>query len=373
MAVETHVNDGTTLPEGWEQCEQEIINEFFEQRVPAALKENPVHGSGLTPKSCSASDCLDYARALMQGSPIALVSNQGCNSYTLICLERDRIIQFRAAELNIRALDEAKQIYGDLVASTIHHHDFVLPVYTYNILPGQLHVWQKVPRAAFPLERERSTTVDMANFIATASHFPHSQDLFEDSSWTKSAYTALQCLKRNASLRQIAPEIYTEIEGLSTRLHLLDTLPAVLTHMDLAGQNVFVDKFTGTITGVIDFAEARTEAFGINIFAFYENHVGSMEDGHWSPYDMPAGEQHLGLSVCEVLEKAFWDTLWANTASNLKKNDFSTAVGVALGVGIINRYFVRGMLDEIDLAKRVHVVSLNYATGILLHLRDNGQ
>ena len=41
-------------------------------------------------------------------------------------------------------------------------------------------------------------------------------------------------------------------------------------------------------------------------------------------------------------------------------------------MGIINRYFVRGILDEIDLTKRVHVISLDYAKEILLHLKDSG-
>ncbi|KAF6225994.1 hypothetical protein HO173_012624 [Letharia columbiana] len=54
-----------------------------------------------------------------------------------------------------------------------------------------------------------------------------------------------------------------------------------------------------------DFGEARIEAFGINIFALYENHVGGMENGHWSPYNRPAGEQYPGLSVSDILTKAF--------------------------------------------------------------------
>ena len=130
----------------------------------------------------------------------------------------------------------------------------------------------------------------------------------------------------------MAPEIYTLVTSLGTRLHLLDALPGVLTHLDLGGQSSFVDKETGALTGVIDFDEARTEAFGINIFTLYENHIGSMEDGHWSPYDIPAGVQHPGLSVSEVLTKAFWDALWAYTAPSLRGEEFEEAVGVALRV-----------------------------------------
>lgn len=184
------------------------------------------------------------------------------------------------------------------------------------------------------------------------------------------ANAAMQRLEHNASLKNLAPDLHTLIATLSNMLYLLDTLPAVLTHLDLAGQNIFVDRDAGTLTRVIDFEEARTEAFGINIFTLYENHIGSMDNGHWSPYDMPAGEEYPGLSVSKVLTKAFWDALWANTAPGLERNTFEEAVGIALRVGIINRYFVRGMLDDIDLEKRVHAVSLDYAREILLHLRD---
>ena len=155
--------------------------------------------------------------------------------------------------------------------------------------------------------------------------------------------------------------------SVGSKLHLLDTLP------DVAGQNIFVDKAIGNLTGVIDFAEARTEALGIHIFTLYENHFGSMEAGHWTPFDMPAGEQYPGLSVSEVLTKVFRDSLWKNMAPGLRREDLEKAVGVALRVEIINRYLVRGMLDEIDLGKRVHVISLDYAREILVFLRDLSQ
>lgn len=373
MALETYIQAGMTMPQGWEASEQETIKEFFDEKVPTTFNERAVHDSAFAPKGCSASECFQYATTRMPGTPIALVHHQGCNSYTLICPERNQIIQFRASKLNIKAISEARQMYGDLVAKTDYHDDFVFPVYTYNVLPGQLHVWQKVSRDSFPLEREKITVIDLARFIATASHFPHSKERYDNSSWTKSASSTVQRLEHNSSLKQMAPEIFSLFKSLSTNLHLLDTLPAVLTHLDLGGQNFFVDKETGALTGMIDFDEARTEAFGINIFALYKNHIGSMEDGHWSPYNMPAGEQYPGLSVSEILTKAFWDALWAYTAPSVRREEFEEAVGVALRVGIINRYFLRGMLDEIDLTKRVHVISLDYAKEILLHLNSSAR
>ena len=372
MALKTHVDEGLILPESWEESEQEIINDFFNEKIPAALHEREVREPGFTSKGCSASDCLEYAKFLMQGMPIALANNQGFNSYTLTCPGRHRIIQFRTSELNTKVIDEARQMYGDLVAKTARHRDFVLPVYSYNILPGQLHAWQRVTRDSFPLEREKRTVTDLGKLIAIATHFPHAKDRFVDNSWTMSANSTLQRLEQNSTLRQMAPELYSLITSLSTKFHLLDTLPGVLTHLDLGSQNIFVDKDTGGITGVVNSDEARTEAFGINIFSLYERYIGSMEDEHWSPYGMPAGEQHPGLSVSDVLTSAFWDSLWANTASGWDRKVSEEAVGVAIRVGVINRYFVGGMLDEIDLENRMHVISLDYARGILLYLEDTG-
>lgn len=80
------------LPTGWEASEQETIKEFFDEKVPTAFKKRAIHDSGLKPKDCTASKCVQYATTLMLGTPIALVDHQGCNSYTLICLERNQII-----------------------------------------------------------------------------------------------------------------------------------------------------------------------------------------------------------------------------------------------------------------------------------------
>lgn len=41
------------------------------------------------------------------------------------------------------------------------------------------------------------------------------------------------------------------------------------------------------------------------------------------------------------------------------------ATTVAIGIGIINQYFIKGMLDHIDETKKVHRLSLEYARGIL--------
>lgn len=373
MASKIHVDAGLALPDGWEEHQHALIEDFFNEKVPAALQEKEIQEPGFKSKGCSATNCLEYAKFLMQGMPISLDIDQGLNSYTLTCPGRDRIIQFRTNELNIKAINEARRTYGDLIPRTIRHHDFVLPVYTYNILPGHLHAWRHVARDPFPLEREKRTITDLAKFIATATHFPHSKDRYSDDSWTISANATLQRLEQNLSRRQMAPDLHTRITSLKTKLHLLHTLPPVLTHPDLTSPNIFIQKDTGLLTGVLNSSSTRTEAFGTNIYALYEKYLGSMQDGHWSPYDMPAGESHPGQTVIEVLRGAFWDSLWGNAAAGLRREVDGEAVGVAVRVGVVNRY-LEGMGDESerDSEEGVRVISVNYAREIWRYLDESG-
>lgn len=65
----------------------------------------------------------------------------------------------------------------------------------------------------------------------------------------------------------------------------------------------------------------------------------------------------------EVLEAAFWTTLWTNLAPGVRCQRL--AIGVAINVGIISRYFVDEMLERIDPKNPAHMRSLDHARGIL--------
>ena len=365
MALETQTDPELVLPPGWNESEQVMINNFFDNRVPKVAKT-----------TCSASECHDFARSLMEGKVIVLVNNQGFHSYTLACPESNQIIQFRLKELDLKSIDEAKKIYAHLVSSVTYHNGFKLPVYTMGIVPGVAHCWQEPPRTVFPLERELKTVTDIAKLIAASSHFPHpSADCKEDSK-TKSAHSTFKRLEQNSSLKAIAPDVYAEVTSITAKLHLLQNLPLVLSHPDLVGLNVFVDRISGAITGLIDFDGAEIEALGISIFTLYESFIGSMENRHWSPYDMRAGETHGSeTTVCQVLESAFWETFWANVSPKVNKEQSKEALSVALRVGIVNRYMGdSNMLGEVDFEKRHgDERSLDYVKGILSYLRGSSE
>lgn len=184
MALKIQTDPQLDLPQGWDESEQGLIDSFFEQRVPKVART-----------TCSATQCHEFTQGLMPGQEMVLVNNQGFHSYTLVCPDSKKIIQFRLKELNIEVADEAIKIYGDLVSRVVYHSDFNLPVYTMSLLPGVAHLWQEPSRDLFPLERELNTVSDLGKFIATSSHFPHSSVDCKDSSKTSSARATFKRLE----------------------------------------------------------------------------------------------------------------------------------------------------------------------------------
>lgn len=348
-------------PEEWQQQEREIIDEFFKVKVPEVLND----GADST-TSCTEDSCIKFGKQVLQADDLKPVHNQGCASFTLACHRKSKIVQFRLRPFNATITDLAYKIYGTQVPRIDFHTGFPLPVYSSDIIPGKVHVLQPFPETEeFPIERQKKTVVDLGLFIAKATHFLQPQASYREDSWTRNATETLHRLCRNSSLLRVAPEIAEVVVQLLGKVDLLDFLPAVLTHHDFSEVNILVND-TGDVTGVIDFDTAGVEAFGMCIWGVYECFLGMMNDGKWSFYDQAAAG-YPGQTVHGVLETAFWDSMWSNVAPELKEKqeELEAGVRVALSIGVINRYFVRGMMDKIDESIKVHRLSLEYARGIL--------
>lgn len=350
--------DTTHTSEGWKQQERKIIDKFFTEKVPKALAHCPT-------ALCSEQSCIDFAKTTLQTDDVIPVDNQGFSSFTLISKSLETVIQFRLEPLRTDTLRLANDIYGDLVPEVKLHEGFSLPAYSSRAIPGRVHFLQPFPTAQFPLARERTTVAELGAFVAKAAFFAQPKP-YHDASRTHAAADTLRRLAKNISLETLAPDLHTHIATvLRPRVHLLETLPAVLTPYDFAQINILVDD-SGHLTGVIDFDDAGIEAFGMCIWGLYECFFGEMDNGKWSFYDTVADDgSREAHTVRQVLESTFWGSLWANTPPGLKQADAEQAVMVSLSVGIINRYFVKDMIDEIDLSNHVHQMSLEYAKGIL--------
>ncbi|KAJ5543307.1 hypothetical protein N7535_005735 [Penicillium sp. DV-2018c] len=330
-------------PEEWKRQERQFIDRFFQEKVPKALGNEAA-------SLCTEDTCIQYAKVLLKTDDVVAVNNQGCNSFTL--QTPSTIIQFRLKPLKTDVLALANKIYGDLVPKVNLHNGYPLPVYSSKVIPGQVHLLQPFAEK-FPIEREKTTVTELGLFIARSAFFEQPKACVKINSWTNAAPEMLHRLVQNNTLRTYAPELSEIVRRLQYQVYLLESLPRVLTHHDFSQVNILVSD-AGNITGVIDFDEAGIEAFGMCIWGLYECFFGSMEAGKWSFYDeMP------------VLANAFWESLWANTPPSLKQEEAETAVKVSLSIGVLNRYFVQGMVDEIDLSKKTHRLSLEYARGIL--------
>ncbi|KAI9748976.1 MAG: hypothetical protein M4579_007059, partial [Chaenotheca gracillima] len=317
---------------------------------------------------CTANLCEEVARRTLNTDDIQPVENQGATSYTLICKSQAKIIQFRLKPFNEEILALAHQIYGDLVPSVTLIDGFPLPVYVSSVIPGRIHIFQDFPETEFPLERQLITIKELARFVAKSAHFPRPTTSFLPTSWTKTARSTLEKLSQNEDLEKIEPRFRKKALSLLDKIHLLDRLPPILSHADFAEVNILVNA-EGSVTGVIDFEDAQTEAFGMCIFGVYEGFFGVMKHQKWTFFDQPAYGDGLGTgqTVRDVLETAFWDTLWDALPPEMQsREDLEEALMVAVDVGIVNRYFVRGLLETVDLETEDHRISLEFARGILL-------
>ena len=357
------------LTEGWLAQEKDFIETFFEKKVPQALSETEPHVGEQRP---TAESCDKFAKTLLGSDDIRPVDNQGAQSYTLICPSQNTIVQFRLRRFDEDALALAHKIYGELVPAPTLKNGFPIPVYVCPVMPGVLHIFQDFPKGLnkFPLDRQLNTVHDLAIFVAKAAFWPQPKESLTDDSWTVMARAKLTRLTQMTKLYQIEPRFARRASYLLSRLHLLEKLPLTLNHLDFAEINIMVDRESGHLTGVLDFDDARTEAFGMCIFGVYEGFFGVMRDARWRFFDEPVTGQSAGVpdrksqTIRQVLEAAFWNSFWDAVPSWIKKSEYEDPVTVALDVGIINRYFDKDC--DVDPDSEDDMRAVNWATGLLL-------
>lgn len=271
--------------ESWLTQEQELIDLFFREKVPLALRKLPLSKGDF---QCTAEGCAAFARKILGSDDVWLVDNQGAASYTPICPSRNKIVQSRLDPVNEHILSLAHDIYGDLVPVTIRLGSFPLPVYVCPVIPGVIHIFQDFPKDCFPLRRELDMVRDLAAFVVKAASWPQPRQALSSDSWTATASAKLMDLASMNRLRQIEPRFAQKAAKPTSKLHLLDRLPLVLTHIDFAQVNLMVDPSDGYLTGVVDFDGARVEAFGICLFGVYEGFFRELRGARWRFLDQPA-------------------------------------------------------------------------------------
>ncbi len=117
-------------------------------------------------------------------------------------------------------------------------------------------------------------------------------------------------------------QLSNDVEKLFT-----NSYPLVLTHDDLCEMNILVDPQTGHIKGIIDWADAKIQPFGLALWGV-ENVLGYMDSKGWHYF-----------SNHEQLEQLFWtvfeDEIGAGTitAEDRERIQLARLVGIALRHG----------------------------------------
>ncbi|UNI18217.1 hypothetical protein JDV02_004499 [Purpureocillium takamizusanense] len=233
-------------------------------------------------KSITRDDC-NHRATIIAKSPVSPTPVQGQTSYTVAADagHQRRIVQFRSSALDIDILRQARQTYGDFVPNC-EFRDMLSDLYVYeaDLVAGVAFCRARrellAPRMTQHLLR---TVQDFARFFA-------------------SAWTNRLPLKQSPDVARALFAHYSKIldqlsHGLPDRFQLrLDEVrqglpllfrsdyPMVLNHDDLLEMNIHMDKDSGRITGIVDWADAKITPFGTSLGGL-ETVLGVQTSSRW--------------------------------------------------------------------------------------------
>ncbi|KAI3340635.1 hypothetical protein F4824DRAFT_496922 [Ustulina deusta] len=284
----------------------------LDNAISSFFKENTT----VTRQQCEE---LALSRVGGQANP---VETQGAFSYTFATgINQSKIFQFRThdSEFDMSVINLAQTVHSQFIAGCKYHGTI-----------GQsrpLHIYEmdKLPGATF-----------------FAQSWNHSQQLLpgETSALLAEFHDKFDLLHRSLPFR-----FASNLDRVRKELPLLfsKTLSFVLSHQDLCEINILIDPETGSITGIIDWADARILPFGFSLWAF-ENILGCMNSEGWHYYD----NRH-------ELQRIFWET-FRMEAKNLSDDDLRL-IQITRMAGLFCRYgFIldgkvcKGVIDESDVS-----------------------
>ncbi|KAI0398958.1 hypothetical protein F4802DRAFT_613095 [Xylaria palmicola] len=278
------------------------------------------------------------------------VQIQGSSSYTFTAgTHESKLFQFRTydSKIDMSIINLAKTAHPEFIAGCKYHgmigQSRPLHVYEMDRLAGTPYIIARHASAVQTpgdVARQRNTATDLAKFFAQS--WNHAQCLPSDE-------TAALIVEFNDKLdllsRSLPSRFTPNLSRIRKELPLLfsKTLPFVLSHQDLCEMNILVHTETGSITGIVDWAEARILPFGFSLWGF-ENILGYMDSKGWHYYD----NRH-------ELERIFWNTFYME-AGNPSDDDLHL-IQTARMAGLFCRYGLvldgksyKDVVDESDLS-----------------------
>ncbi|KAK3945302.1 hypothetical protein QBC46DRAFT_360408 [Diplogelasinospora grovesii] len=259
-------------------------------------------GQFFSQASATRAECDDLARTTF-GGLVEPVSVQGATSYTVVVgLNREKIVQFRNmdAQLDMRMLDLARQVHGDVVPRQ-------LAIYEMDRLPGDNYAMVRTSLAEEPQSHffaqawRRPVALDQCALSAIATEFSSRLDDVSSSSVLAARF--------GPALDEVREHLPTLVSG---------DFPLALTHSDLNELNILVDGGSGIITGVIDWTDAGIQPFGLTLYVLekfigsmgrdgwvYLGNAGALRDEFWRAFAHYAGQvSHSQMKSIQVARKA---------------------------------------------------------------------
>ncbi|OAA62664.1 Protein kinase-like domain protein [Niveomyces insectorum RCEF 264] len=232
------------------------------------------------------------------------------------------------AQLDMRMLALARQVHGDVVPvgaalGTIGDDaERPLAIYEMDKLPGDNYA---MVRRTLVEERQSQLAAvrSLASFFAQAWRSPVALDRRALSAVATELSSRLDDVSSSGVLTaRFQPALEEVREHLPTLVS--GDFPLVLTHSDLNELNILVDGSSGAITGVIDWADAGIQPFGLTLYVL-EKFIGSMGSDGW-----------VYLDNAGALREEFWRafTHYAGQVSD----SHMKAIQVARKAGYLLRY-----------------------------------
>ncbi|GAM90737.1 hypothetical protein ANO11243_087820 [Dothideomycetidae sp. 11243] len=319
-------------PGPWaEQWNQEIIDDFFDTTVRRKLERPDI----------TRATCIGLAREILGTEEIEPARIQGVCSFTLISRSKGKVVQFRRHALDDDMLSLASSIYGGLTPRLSRYtfedgNDFPIPTYIANVAPG-VHM-MCLPQPPFPVDKLCRTVSDLADFFAKPVQVSDQrQSARHPDGYAAPAAKRLDSVLEHPAFKRNATTATMDfVKHVREHVHLIDSLPLVLTHTDVIPMNMFANPDDGSITSVIDWDHACIDIFGKSMWSLYEGFVTYTID------DVTHVQEQR-----DVIENVFWTRLWESVKPRLTPEVDGPAVRASMAVGAIARYLRFRTLDEI--------------------------
>nr|POE55628.1 hypothetical protein CFP56_77557 [Quercus suber] len=291
--------------------------------------------------SVTRSTC-DLRTKELVGGDVAIVSTQGSCSYTVYAgYDANTVVQFRLKSLALpsETVSEAHRVYGNLAPDVKFEGQFGEDIpgkeslYVY-VMPRMKGISRTdfVLTYGFPEDtsencaRRLTLIVDVARFFALSWKSPRRLSTIQSEELRQTYKKDLRLL-----LSALPARFHSLLEHCLDALPAIMALPKVFTHNDFGEFNLLVEPETCHFLGVIDWAEASTEPFGVNLYCLQRL----------------MGKFHLRNGCIryidyDVLHDAFWSTL--RTEIDDRTDETYHAIRSAMILGTFRMFGFTGRL-----------------------------